>query len=93
MSFQRFVGMLWSHVRNVDVEVYSTRVVYRIPIYGEGIVQNKVISADVLDNTLVLTMVRRPPPDPPVRLFGEIKIPPVSIKGDANLPLQEKHLK
>lgn len=93
MSFQRFSGLLWTHVRNINVEVYGGRVVYYIPIYGEGVVQNKMISADVMDNQLVLSMIRRPLAEPPVRLFGETKISPVSIKGDANLPLHEKHLK
>ena len=90
----RFSGLLWTHVRNINVEVYGGRVMYYIPIYGEGIVQNKVISADVCDGNLVLSMVRRPLPESPVRLFGEIKIPPVSIKdGSANLQLPEVHLK
>lgn len=93
MSFQRFSGLLWTHVRNINVEVYSGRVVYYIPIYGEGVVQNKIISADIMDSQLVVNMVRRPLPESPVRLFGETKISPVSIKGDANLPLPEVHLK
>ena len=92
MSFQRFSGLLYSHVRNINVEVYAGRVVYYIPIYEDRIAQNKVISADVLDNDLVLSMVRRP--HPPVRLFGETKISPVNIKdGSANLQLPEVHLK
>ena len=32
--------LLWSHTRNIDVSVYSNKVVYRIPLYSDFIFKN-----------------------------------------------------
>ena len=34
------IKMLWSHVRDIDVSVFSNKVVYRIPLYSDFIFKN-----------------------------------------------------
>jgi hypothetical protein len=52
--------MLWSHVRNIDVNVYSHKVVYRIPLYGDFIFKNAKLELCSEGRELKLTTCREP---------------------------------
>jgi hypothetical protein len=51
-------SVLYSHVRNIDCFIKTSRVVYHIPIYNDSI-SPRVLSASVKDGSLVLVMERQ----------------------------------
>lgn len=51
---------LWSHVRNIDVNVYSHKVEYRIPLYGDFIFKNAKVELCNEGRELKLTTYQEP---------------------------------
>lgn len=52
--------MLWSHCRNIDVNVYSHKVEYRIPLYGDFIFKNAKVELCNEGRELRLTTYQEP---------------------------------
>lgn len=50
--------MLWAHCRDIRVEVYQTKVIYNIPLYGDKIFKNAKI--DVNKHEIILTTFQEP---------------------------------
>lgn len=53
--------MLWSHVRNIDVNVFSHKVVYRIPLYGDFMFKNAKIEYCKDGRDLIVTTYQELP--------------------------------
>ena len=51
---------LWSHCRNIDVNVYSHKVVYRIPLYGDFIFKNAKVELCSEGREIKLTTYQEP---------------------------------
>jgi hypothetical protein len=52
--------MLWSHNRNIDVSVFSNKVVYRIPLYSDFMFKNAKIEYCNEGRELKLTTYQEP---------------------------------
>jgi len=62
----RMMKTLWTHVRNIDVSVFSNKVVYRIPLYSDFIFKNAKIEYCNEGRELILTTYQELPKiDPP----------------------------
>jgi hypothetical protein len=50
--------LLWSHCRNITVDVFNHKVVYNIPLYGDLMFKNSKI--EINDNSITLTFHQEP---------------------------------
>jgi hypothetical protein len=60
-----FKAMLWSHSRNINVEVFPNIVRFSIPLYSDGATA-RVLSAKVEHSSLVVIVKRAPEPPKPI---------------------------
>ena len=59
-TFGKSPKMLWSHNRNIDVSVFSNKVVYRIPLYSDFMFKNAKIEYCQEGRELKLTTYQEP---------------------------------
>lgn len=54
------IRSLWSHCRNINVEVFQNKVIYDIPLYGDLVFKN--FKAEYKHGGLVITTFQEPTP-------------------------------